>query len=112
MLARRQRLSVLWLRDAIIGQHRGMKRNRLLVGFPLSQCVSQAAPRVFPKEISAWSCMNHRAVKLGAIKLALFAIGFFVFFDTRPHAHAQPKSHLYKQGQNAEAKEDIVTAYE
>ncbi len=56
--------------------------------------------------------MNHRAVKLGAVKLVLLSIGFFVLFGTSVTAHAQSASHWYKQGQNAEAKEDIVTAYE
>jgi len=52
--------------------------------------------------------MNHRAAKLALISLA-FTV-FFLGFSVK--AHAQSASHWYKEGQNAEAKDDIETAYE
>lgn len=54
-----------------------------------------------------WSCMNHRAAKL-----AFFSIGLAVFLGSSVTAHAQSASHWYKQGQTAEAKDDLETAYE
>lgn len=52
--------------------------------------------------------MNHRASKL-----ALIFLGFTVLFlGLSVKAHAQSASHWYKEGQNAEAKDDIETAYE
>ena len=97
---------------AIIGQRPGMKRNKLLAGFSLSKRAPQAAPEAFFPEMFTWSCMNHRTVKLGAVKLVLFSAGLFVLFSFSPAAHAQSAKHWFKQGQDAEAKDDFETAYE
>ena len=51
--------------------------------------------------------MNYRAAKL-----ALFFLGFTVFFGSSPAAHAQSAKSLFKQGENAEAREDYETAFE
>jgi len=51
--------------------------------------------------------MNHRAVKL-----FLFFLGFTVVFGFSVTSHAQSAKSLYKQGQTAEAKDDIEAAYE
>jgi general secretion pathway protein D len=56
--------------------------------------------------------MNHRAVKFGALRLALFSLALFILFGSTAAAHAQSASHWYKQAQTAEDKDDIVTAYE
>ncbi len=51
--------------------------------------------------------MNHNA-----LKLAIVSVGsLFLFAPSRP-LHAQSANHWYKQGQKAEAKDDIQTAYE
>ncbi|HMD18828.1 MAG TPA: cohesin domain-containing protein [Alloacidobacterium sp.] len=51
--------------------------------------------------------MNNRAVKL-----ALFFLVCTVFFGFSVTAHAQSAKSLYKQGETAEAKNDVETAYE
>jgi len=51
--------------------------------------------------------MNYRAVKL-----CLFFLGFAFILGPSARAHAQSAKSLYKQGVNAEAKDDIETAYE
>ncbi len=51
--------------------------------------------------------MNYRAVKL-----ALFFLGLNVFVGSFAAAHAQSAGHWFKQGQNAEAREDVETAFE
>jgi general secretion pathway protein D len=56
--------------------------------------------------------MSLQIVKWRAAKLALFFPGLILFFGFSVAAHAQSASHWYKQGQNAEAKDDIETAYE
>src|ERR1700748_675773 len=108
MLARRRSLAGLLHHDAVIGQHWGMKRNKFFSWFLFSERVAQAGPNLFPPDETSWSCMNHRAAKL-----ALISLGFTVFFlGFSVKAHAQSASHWYKEGQNAEAKDDIETAYE
>ena len=54
-----------------------------------------------------WSCMNYRAVKL-----CLLFLGFAFILGPSAGAHAQSAKSLFKQGVNAEAKDDIETAYE
>jgi general secretion pathway protein D len=56
--------------------------------------------------------MNHRAVKLGAVKLALFLIGFCFISGFSVAAHAQSANRLYKQAQSAEARDDIESAFD
>ncbi len=65
-----------------------------------------------PPDMSARSCMSLQIVKWRAAKLALFFPGLILFSGFSAAAHAQSASHWYKQGQNAEAKDDIETAYE
>src|SRR5579883_2575237 len=50
-------------------------------------------------------------MKHNAAKLAIVSVGFLLFLGTAS-LHAQSASHWFKQGQNAEAKDDIETAYE
>src|ERR1700722_9080290 len=107
MLARRAGISVYEHRDAIIGQHRGMKRNRLSARTSYLRRALQAAARIFSPEMSTWSGITYRAAKL-----ALFFLGFTVFFGSSPAAHAQSAKSLFKQGENAEAREDYETAFE
>lgn len=51
-------------------------------------------------------------MKSRAVQLALFCIGFTVLFGSSVPVHAQSAAHWYKQGQNAEAKDDVEAAYE
>jgi len=56
--------------------------------------------------------MNHRAVKLGAVRLALFLIGLCFISGFSVAAHAQSANRLYKQAQSAEARDDIESAFD
>jgi general secretion pathway protein D len=40
-----------------------------------------------------------------------FVLSLFVFFSAAPRAHAQSAGHWYKQGQKAEQRDDVETAY-
>src|SRR5580658_9038786 len=106
-------------RDAILNQHRVMTGNQLSAGLlrrsqeirsgPPMSGVAAARAGVFRSEsISkpAWSFMNYRVSKWAV--LAAFALMLVSF---APKAHAQSASKLYKQGQVAEAKDDIEAAY-
>jgi len=51
-------------------------------------------------------------MKIRAVQLSLFCIGFTVLFGSSVTLHAQSAKHWFKQGQDAEAREDIDAAYE
>src|SRR5215475_12855214 len=105
MLARMTRLSFQQHRDAIIGQHRGMKRNSLSARISCSERAS-----IFSPEMFSWSCMNHQTVKWRAAAVAVFFLGCIASFS--PSARAQSAKSLWKQAQNAEEKEDYDVAYQ
>ena len=121
MLACDRRLSAHIGRDAILNQQPVMRGNELCTGqrqrprasrHPLQRFALKFAGATVsrPESITtpARSFMNHR-VSPWAIS-ATFALMLFSFSFV-PLAHSQSAAKLYKQGQTAEAKDDIETAY-
>lgn len=51
-------------------------------------------------------------MKHNALKLAFLSVGFLLLFGPWKSLHAQSASHWFKEGQNAEARDDVETAYE
>jgi general secretion pathway protein D len=122
MLARKDHAPEGAQTDAILDLHRVMTNNELSAGsrqrpeamrsgllHPEHEGYEPAGarasrPRPIPKP--AWSFMNYRISQWAVcVAFTLMLVSF------APSAHAQSAGKLYKQGQAAEAKDDLETAY-
>src|SRR5271166_3062188 len=105
-------------RDAILDQHRVMRRNRL-GSAPLWRARAVLDTEKNPKR-ACWSLMNYRILKWGAlaavgliVALVLGAFSAGLRAETSADKLAKESaSKLYKQAQAAETKGDIEQAYE
>src|SRR5277367_822623 len=105
-------------RDAILDQHRVMRRNRL-GSAPLWRARAVQDTRENPKR-ACWSLMNYRILKWGTLAALGLTVALMLgVFSPRVRAESsadklakESASKLYKEGQAAETKGDIETAYD
>jgi general secretion pathway protein D len=123
MLARKYQTAACVVRDAILAEHRMMKRSELpgsnspatlappahLNRAPLTdEGETLSSPNL--QSTSIWSFMNRCSGKwIWSVALSLLTL---VVFATVPQARAQSAASLYKQGDAAENKDDVEAAYE
>src|SRR5277367_4935838 len=105
-------------RDAILDQHRVMRRNRL-GSAPLWRARAVQDTRENPKR-ACWSLMNYRILKWGTLAALGLTVALMLgVFSPRVRAESsadklakESASKLYKDGQAAETRGDIEQAYE
>lgn len=122
MLARKPEAAAEAARDAIIGQHRVMKRNRLIAVEARTAKPSRwhfagrgadrSKPGLSVPTQPTWSYMQLRIFYGRTSTWALPAAVFLLIALASPVAHAQSAKKLFKQGQQAEAKDNVLGAYQ
>lgn len=70
------------------------------------RCHSLSNLRSFILGLLSWRCLK------STLQLAFLFVELFLFVGPLPSLHAQSASHWYKEGQNADAKDDVAAAYE
>src|SRR5271154_5177478 len=102
-------------RDAILDQHRVMRRNGLRLVLPWRSRATEDCKKT--PEAGCWSLMNHRILRWGrlAVLPVIMGLGLGVFTSpVHPEAEEKPAkesaSKLYEQAQAPEAAGDIAAA--